>query len=430
MEKTPKSLRLHIGIFGRTNVGKSSFLNLISGQDAAITSPVPGTTTDVVEKPMELLPVGPVVFLDTAGLDDKSKLAGLRIKKTKRVFDRSELAVLLTEAGRWGEYEELVAAEAARRKIPLIAVVNKIDLFRPSENFLEKLRSLAAGVISCSCMDTANRDSCVDEFKKHLLEVCPEEFLRPPSLIGDLLPPGGLAMLIVPIDLQAPKGRLILPQVQVIRDALDNDAEVMVVKEREYSAALKRLTVPPNIVVCDSQVVLKMVADTPENVKCTTFSILFSRYKGDLIEASRGAASIERLKSGDRILIAEACSHHAIEDDIGRVKIPRWLRQYLGCDIRVDVSSGSDYPENLASYNLVVHCGGCMINRREMISRIDKARSARVAITNYGVAISALQGAIRRTLAPFPAALDAYLSGIETASGHTHVKRKTRKDIR
>ncbi len=408
MKKTPKSLRLHIGIFGRTNVGKSSFLNLVAGQDVAITSPVAGTTTDVVEKPMELLPVGPVVFLDTAGLDDKSLLSELRLKKTHKIFDRSDVIVLLTESQAWNSYEDQVCQEALKREVPLIVVINKIDLKEPDAEFLAKIRTKTERIVLCSSVDPANRDKYLNALKKHVLDVCPDEFLNPPPLIGDLLPPGGLAVLIVPIDLQAPKGRLILPQVQAIRDALDNDAAVMVVKEREYAAILKKLKDPPDIVVCDSQVVLKMVADTPVNVQCTTFSILFSRYKGDLIEAAKGAAIIESLKAKDKVLIAEACSHHAIEDDIGRVKIPRWLRQYIGGDIQIDVASGRDYPENLSEYKLVIHCGGCMLTRREMLYRIEKAREAGVAITNYGVAVSVVQGVLKRTLSPFPAALDAY----------------------
>ena len=241
--------------------------------------------------------------------------------------------------------------------------------------------------------------------------MCPEEFLNPPPLIGDLLSSGtglGLAVLVVPIDLQAPRGRLILPQVQTIRDCLDNDAAVVVVKEREYAAFLQRLAVPPDIVVCDSQVVLKMVGDTPPGVRCTTFSILFSRNKGDLVEAARGAAVLATSQPGDKVLVAEACSHHAIEDDIGRVKIPRWLRQFAGADLQVDVCAGRDYPENLAEYKVIIHCGGCMLNRREMLSRIESAREEGVPVTNYGVAISVLQGVIERTLSPFPAALDAY----------------------
>jgi len=408
MKKTPKSLRLHIGIFGRTNVGKSSFLNLIVGQDVAITSPVPGTTTDVVEKAMELLPVGPVVFLDTAGLDDRSILGELRLKKTRKVFDASDVILLLTEAPIWGDYEEQVVQEAAKRHIPLIVVVNKTDLGAPGEEFLSQVREKTAYIISCSSLEISKRDEYLGILKKYLLDVCPDEFLNPAPLIGDLLGSGGLAVLIVPIDLQAPKGRLILPQVQAIRDALDNDCMTMVVKEREYAWALEKLKNPPDLVVCDSQVVLKMVADTPEYVKCTTFSILFSRYKGDLVEAAKGAALIEQLKPTDKVLIAEACSHHAIEDDIGRVKIPRWLRQYIGGDVQVDVCSGKDYPDNLSQYKLIIHCGGCMLTRRQMLCRIQKAKEAGVAITNYGLAISALQGVIKRTLSPFPAALDAF----------------------
>ena len=409
MKKTPKSLRLQIGIFGRTNVGKSSFLNLITGQDVAITSPVPGTTTDVVEKTMELLPVGPVVFLDTAGLDDSSLLGAARLKKTHKVFDRSDIVVLLTEARSWGSYEEQVIAEAEKRQIPVIVAVNKSDLKAPDGEFLNKIKEKAGGVLVCSSLDIADRDKYIEALKKLILDVCPDDFLNPPALIGDLLPPGGLAVLIVPIDLQAPKGRLILPQVQAIRDALDNDSAVMVVKEREYAAALNKLKALPDIVVCDSQVVLKMSADTPENVKCTTFSILFARYKGDLVEAARAAAVIQKLGPKDKVLISEACSHHAIEDDIGRVKIPRWLRQYIGGDIQIDVSSGKDYPENLEEYKLIIHCGGCMLTRREMLNRVEKAKEAGVPLTNYGLAISVVQGVIKRVLSPFPAALDAYL---------------------
>ncbi|MDD5668799.1 MAG: [FeFe] hydrogenase H-cluster maturation GTPase HydF [Candidatus Omnitrophica bacterium] len=404
MKKTPKSLRLHIGIFGRTNVGKSSFLNLIAGQDVAITSPVAGTTTDVVEKTMELLPVGPVVFLDTAGINDISVLAEQRIGKTKKIFDRSDVIVLIVEPGVWTEYEDYILAEAGKRSIPYIIVVNKIDSMPVEELFLETLKHKAAKILLCSSISYENRDEYVNTLKQFLLASAPDEFLHSPPLIGDLLPPGGIAVLIVPIDLQAPKGRLILPQVQTIRDALDNDAGVLVVKEREYAHVLRNLKNHPDLVVCDSQVVLKMIADTPADVKCTTFSMLFSRYKGDLMESVRGAMRIDKLKPGDKILIAEACSHHAIEDDIGRVKIPRWLRQYAGFDVTIDICSGRDYPENLKEYALIVHCGGCMLTRREMLARIEKAREAGIAITNYGVCVSLLQGVLSRTLSPFPAA--------------------------
>ena len=413
MKKAPKSLRLQIGLFGRTNVGKSSFLNLVAGQDVAITSPVAGTTTDVVEKSMELLPLGPVVFLDTAGLDDRSVLAEARLRKTVRIFDRADVITLVVEPNTWTDYEERILEEAKKRETPLIVVVNKIDLAPPSADFIGEIHSKTSRVISCSGVDLDHRDPVVHQYKKFLIEVCPEDFLKPPPLVGDLLPEGGLAVLIVPIDLEAPKGRLILPQVQTIREALDFDASALVVKEMGYARSLSNLKTSPHLVICDSQVVLKMVSDTPEQIPCTTFSILFARNKGDLAELARGAAVIETLRPGDRILIAEACSHHAIEDDIGRVKIPRWVRQYVGGDLRIDVSSGRDYPENLKDYRLIIHCGGCMLTRREMLARIQKAREERVPITNYGLSISFSQGVIQRVLSPFPAALDSFQRELE-----------------
>jgi len=414
MEKTPKSLRLQIGIFGRTNVGKSSFLNMVAGQDVAVTSPVPGTTTDVVEKTMELLPIGPVVFLDTGGMDDKSVLSEKRIQKAHKALDRADVVVLVTEPGQWTGFEDAICDEAAKRKAPLIVVINKTDLGAPAPDFLQKIRGRTERIVLCSSVDHGKRDTHVNDLKRSLLEVCPEDFLRPPPLIGDLVQAGGLAVLIVPIDLEAPKGRLILPQMQTIREVLDSDAGVMVVKEREYAALLTRLKTPPDIVVCDSQVVLKMVADTPPAVRCTTFSILFSRLKGDLIEMARGVAAIDGLKAGDKVLIAESCSHHAVEDDIGRVKIPRWLRQYTGAELDIRSSAGRDYPEDLETYKLIIHCGSCMLTRRETLFRIEKAKARGVPITNYGVAISFVQGVLDRTLAPFPAVLEAYRSQIRT----------------
>lgn len=404
----PKSLRLHTGIFGRANVGKSSFLNMIAGQDVAIASPVPGTTTDVVEKAMELLPLGPVLFLDTGGLDDASVLAAERVRKTRAAFDRSDIVVLVAEPSRWTSFEDDILAEADRRGVPALIVINKADLAAPADAVIARLAAVHHPHIVVSSIDVAAAEQYRAAFKRVLLDVCPESVLAAPSLIGDLVPAGGLVALIVPIDLEAPRGRLILPQVQTIRDALDNDAAAMVVKEREYAALLGRLTRPPDLAVCDSQVVLHMVADTPRDVPCTTFSIVFSRSRGDLVESARGAAAIHRLKPGDRVLIAEACSHHALEDDIGRVKIPRWLRAFCGFDVPCDVAAGHDYPADLSEYALVIHCGGCMINRRHMLTRIQRARAAGVPITNYGVCISLVQGVLPRVLAPFPAALAAY----------------------
>ena len=408
MDNTPKGNRLHIALLGRTNVGKSSLLNLMLGQDIAITSPIAGTTTDIVEKAMELLPLGPVLFLDTAGLDDISELSGARLKKTAKVFDRTDVIILVTEPDKWTDYEESVLTKAKKRKIPMLIVINKIDLRKPSSDHLNFLQQKTKRILTVSCNDETKRQNYLDALKQQLLEVAPEDFVGTPSLIGDLLPPGGLAVLVVPIDLQAPKGRLILPQVQTIRDALDNDAMTLVVKERELAAALTNLKNPPAIVVTDSQAILKVTADVPKDIPVTTFSILFARQKSDLTIMARGAAAIDSLQPGDNILIAEACSHHALEDDIGRIKIPRWLRQYVGGDLQIDISSGRDYPDDLKKYKLILHCGACMINRREMLNRLRKAQDAGVPVTNYGVAISFLQGAISRSLAPFPSALLAF----------------------
>ena len=409
MDTTPKSLRLQIALFGRTNAGKSSFLNLVSGQDTAITSPVPGTTTDVVEKSMELLPLGPVVFLDTAGIDDTTELGAQRVKRSRQAFNRADIAVILCEADNWDAPEESILAEAKEKNIPVIAVVNKCDLRAPGDAFLSKLRNAGIrSVITASSIRRDSRDTCLAAFKQALIENVPEDFISAPPLVGDLLCPDGTAVLIVPIDIQAPKGRLILPQVQTIRDALDADASIITVKETGYKRMLDQLRTPPDFVVCDSQVVTKMVAETPPEVPCTTFSILFSRLKGDMELMARGTAAIDTLKAGDKVLIAEACSHHATNDDIGRVKIPNWLRQYVGADLDVTVYAGRDYPDNLSEYKLVIHCGGCMLNRREVLSRIQAAAKAGVPVTNYGMCISHVRGVLERVLSPFPAALEAF----------------------
>ncbi len=408
MKTAPKSLRLQIGLFGRTNVGKSSFLNMVAGQSVAITSPLPGTTTDVVEKSMELLPVGPVVFLDTAGVDDSSELASARLAKTAAIFHRADVAVLIVEPDAWGEYEEQVAAEARKRGTPCLVAVNKCDLAAPSKSFREGLARRFHGVLLCSSTDPSLRDAQVEELKRFLLEAAPESVLAAPALLGDIVPAGGLVVLIVPIDKEAPKGRIILPQVQAIRDALDHGVCTMVVREHEYAQALRMLNRAPDLVVCDSQVVDRMVAETPADVPCTTFSILFARLKGDLVEMARGGAAIERLAPGDRVLVAEACSHHAIEDDIGRVKIPRWLKKHKGFEVAIETRSGRDFPEDLSAYRLVLLCGSCMINRKETLHRIAEAKARGVAVTNYGVAISILMGVLDRSLSPFPRALAAY----------------------
>ncbi|MCK5450282.1 MAG: [FeFe] hydrogenase H-cluster maturation GTPase HydF [Candidatus Omnitrophica bacterium] len=402
MFKTPKSIRLQIGIFGRTNVGKSTFLNYITNQDVSITSEIPGTTTDVVEKAMELLPIGPVLFLDTAGLDDRSELSSLRLKKTGNIFERSDIFVLVIEAGIWTAYEERIINESKKNNAPVIIVVNKSDINRPDDDFLDRLKQYSGNVLVASCTDKQNQNFAIHDFKRRMIEILPLDFLNPPSIVGDLMPRGGVAVLIVPIDKEAPKGRIILPQVQTIRDTLDNGQMSLSVKETEYELALKKLKQKPDLVVCDSQVVDKMVAATPEGVKCTTFSMLFSRIKGDLSAAVDSLAVIKELGSGDKVLIAESCSHHPIEDDIGRVKIPRWFKKYTGKDILFEDCAGRDFPETLEEYKLVIQCGGCMITRREMLARVERAKAQGVPLTNYGVCISFLHGVLERVISPFP----------------------------
>lgn len=406
MTETPKSLRLQIGLFGRTNVGKSSVLNLIAGQQVAITSAIPGTTTDVVEKSMELLPIGPVVFLDTAGIDDVSGLAGKRIDKTKQIYKRADIAVLVIEANIWNVYEDRVVENCRSAGIPLICLINKSDLAASDPSFIKTLQNNSSlkSVLPFCALDCNKRNDYINEFKRAVFSLLPEDFITPPHLVGDLIPPGGHVMLIVPIDIEAPKGRIILPQVQTIRDTLDGDCFATIVKEHQYKGALANCVRPPDLVVCDSQVVDLMVRETPREIPCTTFSTLFSRYKGDLEQQLKGTAVLDNLKIGDRVLISEACSHHPMADDIGRVKIPHWLKSYLGFTPDIDVFSGRDYPDNLKDYSLVIHCGGCMLTRREMLMRIEIAREAKVPITNYGLVISRLHGTLDRIIAPFKVA--------------------------
>ncbi len=406
--KTPKAMRLHIGIMGRMNVGKSSFLNMLAGQDVAITSPQAGTTTDVVEKTMELLPIGPVVLLDTAGIDDASVLGSARLEKAQKAFQRMDIAVIVVTPEGWSDFEDALVHEAQAKKIPVLIVINKTDLAEPSVEFLSLLELKKLAWIQGCATNPSTHEIFKSEFKQRLQSLLPSLYSAPRSLIGDLLPAGGMALLVVPIDLGAPQGRLIVPQVQAVRDILDNDASALVVKDREYAATLAKLKTMPDLVVCDSQVVARAVADTPENVPLTTFSILFARLKGDLAIQAAGAAAIEKLKDGDKVLIAEGCSHHPLEDDIGRVKIPRWLKQYTGRQLTIDTSAGHDFPDNLHEYKLIIHCGGCVMTQQEMMSRLKAAGDKKVSITNYGVAISALQGVLRRALSPFPAALAAY----------------------
>lgn len=399
MQSAPKSLRLQIAIFGRVNAGKSSFLNLVTGQEAAITSEIAGTTTDVVEKAQELLPLGPVLWLDTAGFGDNTELSEQRLAKTAKVLDRADIAVMVCEGDSLGAEEKQIITLTSQRKIPLIKVYNKAD----------KYNITATDGIIMSAADKNSRDKVLNELKAALIKACPEDFINSRPLLGDLTPEHSTVVMIIPIDYEAPKGRLIMPQVQAIRDCLDHNQNVLVVKENDYQSVLQNFKNTPALVVCDSQVVDKMVAETPAELKCTTFSILMARFKGDLQKMVAGAAMINKLQDGDKILIAESCTHHAVEDDIGLVKIPNWLKKKTGKNLQIDHVSGCDFAANLADYKLVIQCGGCAINRKEILSRIYKCEQAGVAITNYGVCISELKGVLQRVLEPFGDVYEAYL---------------------
>ena len=404
MRAAPKGFRLHIGLFGRRNAGKSSVLNALTGQEAAVVSEVAGTTTDPVEKPMELLPLGPVLFIDTAGVDDVGTLGAKRLAKTRQVFDRTDVGLIVAEAGQWGDFEQGILHALGERQVPVIAVLNKADLAAPPAEVVARLD--AEGVPWVATV--APEGHGMAELRESLVRIVPEERLRPPPIVSDLVPPGALCVLVVPIDLEAPKGRLILPQVQTIRDLLDGDAQALVVKQRALPAALARLARPPALVVTDSQAFLEVASATPPEVPMTSFSILFARRMGDLTAFVEGAVAIDRLRPGDRVLVAEACTHHPIGDDIGRVKIPRWLRGHVGGELEFVTTAGRDFPERLDEFRLVIHCGGCMGNRREMLRRIVRCRDAGVPICNYGMTIAYTLGIFERALGPFPDALEAY----------------------
>ena len=409
MQDTPKGLRLHIGLFGKRNSGKSTLMNALIGQSVSIVSAHPGTTTDPVEKAYELAPLGAVVFIDTAGLDDEGELGALRVQKTRAVLERVDLALIVVDDGRVGILERELIATLREQKTPFVVVFNKADLAEPDK---AQLMDVAVDNIE-SVVICAARGDGIDTLKEAMFRQAPEGGLEDARLIGDLIGPGDVVVLVVPIDLGAPKGRLILPQVQTLRDILDSDATGLMVKERELASALSLLNEPPRLVVCDSQVVLKVAADTPREIPLTTFSILMARFKGDMIGLAEGAGALSRLQPGDRVLISEACSHHALADDIGRVKIPRWLRQFAGGNLEIDVKSGRDFPDDLTPYALIVQCGGCTVTRRQMLARQYRAARQGVPMTNYGMAISVVQGVLDRSLQCFPAALDAYRRALE-----------------
>lgn len=415
MEQAPKSLRLRIGFFGKTNTGKSSLLNLLTGQSTAIVSEQAGTTTDVVEKTMELPPVGPVVLVDTAGLDDTSVLGFHRIAATEKALKAVDVAVLVMASGEWGAQEDSVAAACKKTSTPLLILRNKIDLQPLEQGEVESLAKKAAGTLTLSChkaqQDCNERQRVLQEFTRLVAQVTRAETKKPPLLLDLLENAEGLPLvvLVAPIDSEAPKGRLIMPQVMAIREALDGHGVAVVTQPQEFSATLKALAQAPCLVVCDSQVAQEICLACPQDIPCTTFSILLSRSKGDMVEQARGAARIEKLSAGDRVLIAEACTHHSIEDDIARVKIPRWIAAYTkNAPLTISHCSGKEYPENLNEYDVVIHCGGCMLTNREMGNRIGAASAVSVPITNYGMTIAALTGVLERCLSPFPQALAAY----------------------
>ncbi len=402
--QAPKSFRLHIGIFGRRNAGKSSVLNALTNQEVSIVSDIAGTTTDPVEKPMELLPLGPVLFIDTAGIDDDSALGEKRIQKTMSVFDRTELGLIVAKADEWGDFEDGILKELNDRSVPSIVVFNKCDLAQAPEVLPSGISERKVPVVETSALTRFG----IDDLRQAILKHAPDDFVNRSCIVSDLVGPGEMAVLVVPIDKEAPKGRIILPQVQSIRDLLDAGSISVVVKDSELQEVFTRFTKAPKLVVTDSQAFAKVAALTPPDVPLTSFSILYARFQADLEEMVKGATAIDQLKPGDKVLIAEACSHHPIEEDIGTIKIPHWLNQYVGGKLNFAHHRGHDFPDNLPEFKLIVHCGACMWNRREMLSRLMKARMAGVPMTNYGLTIAYSLGIFERALQVFPAALDVY----------------------
>lgn len=401
LHQTPSSERIHIGIFGKRNAGKSSIINAITGQEAALVSDIKGTTTDPVYKAMELLPLGPIVLMDTPGMDDEGSLGRLRVQKSLKVLERSDIALLVVDktAGMGAEDTEL-AKSFRKRKIPFLIVYNKCDLAgeAPEKN----------GLPSVSV--SAYTGEGINELKERLACLLPERSTEK-RLAADLLKPLDLAVLVVPIDKSAPKGRLILPQQQTIRDILEAGAVSAVVRDTELAEALERLGQRPKLVITDSQVFDKVNRIVPEDIWLTSFSILFARYKGSLARMAAGAGMLNRLEDKDHVLISEGCTHHRQCEDIGTVKLPGWIREYTGKEPKFTFTSGGEFPDNLKDYRLIIHCGGCMLQEREMQNRMARAEEAGVMITNYGILIAYMKGILERSLEPFPE-MEAILSDV------------------
>ena len=394
MNETPKGERIHIALFGRRNAGKSSLINAITGQDLAIVSDVKGTTTDPVYKAMEILPLGPVMLVDTPGLDDEGTLGEERIRKARSVLNKTDLALIVAdgrEASADFSFEKTILELTKKKNIPAIIVLNKQDEWISEEDQIKKYGDI------CVSSKTGYH---IHELKEMMTKQLPVED-QTGKIVGDLLSPGDFVVLVVPIDSAAPKGRLILPQQQVIRDVLESGAMAVVCRDTELSDTLTRLGEKPRLVITDSQAFASVSKDTPEDIPLTSFSILFSRYKGDLETQLQGVRTLEELEDGDTILMAEGCTHHRQCDDIGTVKLPRWIQEYTGKKLQFETCSGGGFPEDLSKYKMVVHCGGCTLSKKEMAFRIAEAKDQNVPIVNYGTLIAGLKGVLERSIAPF-----------------------------
>ena len=397
MNETPSADRVHIGFFGKRNAGKSSIVNKVTGQELAVVSDVKGTTTDPVSKAMELLPMGPVVIIDTPGIDDEGHLGELRVRKAKQVLNRVDVAVLVVDAtvGKTSVDEELIRI-FKEKEIPYLVVHNKADLLK---NQTEHIHGEENSEVSIYASAATGQN--IYELKEKIATLAVTDDLKL-RLAGDLLKPSDFVILVVPIDKAAPKGRLILPQQQTIRDVLEAGAAAIVIKENELKNTLNTLGKKPKLVITDSQAFARVSEETPEDIWLTSFSILFARLKGNLKTAAAGAAALDKLKDGDKILISEGCTHHRQCDDIGTVKLPRWIRNYTGKELEFEYSSGREFPEDVTKYSLIVHCGGCMLNEREMRYRQKCAADQEIPITNYGIAIAYMQGILKRCVEMFP----------------------------
>ena len=400
MNQTPASERVHISFFGKRNAGKSSVINAVTGQDLSIVSSVMGTTTDPVYKTMELLPLGPVMIIDTPGIDDEGELGALRVRKSYQVLNKTDIAILVIDSTIGKTEEEFALIHRFhQKKIPYLVVYNKIDLLSN-----EEIKDLAMSVRPGEVLVSASSNMNIYELKEKIASLKPEDTHKYP-LIQDLIEPLDLVILVVPIDKAAPKGRLILPQQQTIRDILERGALSLVVRDTELKDTLEHFRaqgIRPRLVVTDSQAFARVSRDTPEDITLTSFSILFARYKGELETQLKGVSSLSSLEDGDRILISEGCTHHRQCGDIGTSKIPDWIRNYTGKKPVFEFTSGTEFPEDVSSYKMVVHCGGCMLNEREMKYRIACCQDQEVPITNYGILIAQVTGILKRSLGPFP----------------------------